>query len=216
MHLPKPQEIYRHFKGKYYQVITLAVHSETGEEMVVYQALYGDFAIYCRPLWMFVSPVDKAKYPNAGQEYRFERMQKRSEEIRMKPVKPAMPGVLSKGEEEMPTAPQPEAVPARTPVTAADDCAGMQSSGIMGKSIEEEARELNLNPLVVAFLDADTPDKRLQILDELHRDITDDQIDLMAMALDFKIPEGDVYDRYLSLRDLLLTKKRFESGRLRG
>ena len=92
----------------------------------------------------------------------------------------------------------------------------MPSEGVMGKSIEEEAKELNLNPLVVAFLDADSPDERLRILDDLHRDITDDQIDLMAMAMDAKIEEGELYDRYLSLRNLLLTKKRFESGRLRG
>lgn len=64
--------IYKHFKGGSYLVEDIALNSETKEEFVVYRALYGDCKLWIRPKDMFLSEVDREKYPNVKARYRFE------------------------------------------------------------------------------------------------------------------------------------------------
>ena len=68
----KIKGIYKHFKGNYYLLEDIATHSETKEKYAVYRSLYGENALYIRPLDMFLSEVDHNKYPEITQKYRFE------------------------------------------------------------------------------------------------------------------------------------------------
>ena len=68
----KKNGIYRHFKGDYFLVEDVATHSETREKYVIYRSLYGENELYIRPMDMFLSKVDREKYPNVEQEYRFQ------------------------------------------------------------------------------------------------------------------------------------------------
>ena len=67
--------IYKHFKGNVYQVICIAKDSETLDELVIYKDVNSD-KIWARKKDMFLSKVDKNKYPNINQEYRFEYIKK--------------------------------------------------------------------------------------------------------------------------------------------
>ena len=64
--------VYRHFKGNKYIVEDVAIDSETDEYLVLYRALYGEGLLYARPMKMFLSPVDREKYPDVKQKWRFE------------------------------------------------------------------------------------------------------------------------------------------------
>lgn len=183
--IPKPHEIYKHFKGNLYQITAIAEHTETGETLVVYQAMYGDFKTYARPLAMFVSPVDREKYPDAAQEFRFELQG--PDAARQK----AEMSICSQSDNVMP---------------------GPAASV---KEPAEESEELNIDPLVLEFLDADSYEQRLNILAGLHHRITDEMITTMAIACDVEIEDGDVEERYESLKACLLTMERYECNRLR-
>ena len=70
--LPKVGAVWQHFKQKEYKIIACPVtHTETREQMICYQALYGDYGYFVRPLAMFMEPTDKVKYPEVQQAFRF-------------------------------------------------------------------------------------------------------------------------------------------------
>lgn len=76
-------DIVQHFKREWvspetseylYKVLAVAYHTENGEKLVIYQALYAPFKICARPYDMFMSEVDREKYPDIRQKYRFEKV----------------------------------------------------------------------------------------------------------------------------------------------
>ncbi len=198
---PKPGELYRHFKNKLYQIITVAQHSETGEKLVIYQALYGDFKTYARPLDMFVSEVDHQKYPDAEQVYRFEKVvpeQKAESE--------------QKEESEHKTESEQKAVTQQK-----DGCGNTDSyAGSQAISQENNDNAEQINPGLLEFLDAETFDEKYNVLVSMRDNIDDKLIDDIAVVMDVVIPEGKLMDRYDDLKNTIRTRQRYEfSNRLR-
>ncbi|MDE6992392.1 MAG: DUF1653 domain-containing protein [Lachnospiraceae bacterium] len=189
---PRPQEIYRHFKGNIYQIVTLARHSEDGVMMVVYQQLYAPFEVYVRPLEMFMSRIDTRKYPNERQVYRFEKVDPAGENTA---------GTHGGADDRSLNERQRESAP----------------SGSTGTETQRDAGGgFELDAGLVEFLDADSYEKKLQILSALHPRITDAMIDTMAVSLDTEVKEGDIENRYNEIKNCLLTMERFECNRLRS
>ncbi|MCI8463488.1 MAG: DUF1653 domain-containing protein [Lachnospiraceae bacterium] len=192
--IPKPHEIYKHFKGNLYQITAVAEHTETGEKLVVYQALYGDFKTYARPLSMFTERLSREKYPDAGQEFRFE-LQGPDGDRQKRETQAA-----SEVEEK-------EASDTKLSDT--------ESSDTKSPDMELSDAEAVLDPLLLEFLDADTYEQRLNILAGLHHRITDEMITTMGIACDVEVESGDVEERYESLKACLLMLERYECNRIR-
>ncbi len=202
--LPKNGEFYRHFKNKLYQIIAVAKHSETGEQLVIYQALYGDFGVYARPLEMFMSEVDHEKYPDVEQKYRFERVELSSSTVTETQVKDHTQREYAAENRNLLENSEKQSL--------ADS---FEQSENMGLSSREEEYEGGINPKVLEFLDSEDFDERYNILVALRDEIDDQIINTLAVALDVVIPEGDLDDRYDQLKMCLRTRQRYESNRLR-
>ena len=218
MRTPRPQEIYRHFKGRLYQVLTLARHSETGEVLVVYQALYGDYDVFARPLSMFCSEVDAVKYPGAMQKERFQ-LWKGSEEAHAlfageSPVTGNRETRAKQTEEDRQTR---EKQPEEGRQTRAMQPDGMfsQKEKPAEPSVQAAEEEVQLDPRLLRFLDANRMEEKMEILDSMQGDVTDEMIDIMAISLDTEIVSGEASERIAALRETIQMRLRFESSRLR-
>lgn len=212
---PKPQEMYRHFKGNIYQIRCLARHSETGEMMVVYQAMYDTFQIYVRPLDMFMEEVDRVKYPDVKQKYRFELLRdiELAPPVQEERFRQAEPAEREKSlvQEE----PQADATVIKQAETSEQTEPYSMLQEQRAVRTDESDEQINIDPLVMEFLDADTYEQRLNILAALRHRITDEMINTMAVAVDLEIKDGDVEERYEELKNCLLTFEKYECNRLR-
>ena len=213
--LPKVHEIYKHFKGNLYQITAMAEHTETGEILVIYQAMYGEFKTYARPLSMFISRVDREKYPEVTQEFRFELQGPEAERQR------AALGVPSGAAADRKVAFVQEKTAADLKETFVQEKAAADRKVASAKEKEKAADqgtaegEFQLDPGVLEFLDADSYEEKLNILAGLHHRITDYMLTTMAISCDIEVGEGDIEERYSQLRNCLLTLQKYECKRLR-
>ena len=207
--------IYKHFKGNLYQVVTIAEHSETGEQLVIYQALYGDFKTYARPLVMFTGEVDRQRYPEVTQRFRFE-LQGTDADRQIRETEAA--GVEHPvSTQTTVTASQPAAAQA-TPIVAQNIAAQATATAAqttIAPVSPAEDEEPALDPLVLEFLDADSYEEKLNILAGLHHRITNEMITTMAISCDIEVNDGEPEERYEELKNCLLTMEKFECNRLR-
>lgn len=177
---------YRHFKDKLYQVKGTAIHSETKEKMVIYQGLYGSYEMYVRPYDMFLSEVDHIKYPHVVQKYRFELIDIKTGKSLEADYEENNQNMESEKSEEL-------------------------------EELEEleESKESEEDSKLIRFLDAYDYKEKLDILTSMRGELNDGLIDIMAESIEVAVPEGDITDRYNSLRKCLMAHTKYEGLRLR-
>lgn len=186
---------YRHFKDKLYQVKGTAIHSETKEKMVIYQGLYGSYEMYVRPYDMFLSEVDHIKYPDVVQKYRFEL-------IDIKTGK-SLEADYEENNQNMES-------------EKSEESEELEKLEELEESKEsEESEESEEDSKLIRFLDAYDYKEKLDILTSMRGELNDGLIDIMAESIEVAVPEGDITDRYNSLRKCLMAHTKYEGLRLR-
>lgn len=193
--IPQAGEIYQHFKGKLYRIVALATHTETGEQLVIYQALYGEFQVFARPLSMFLEKVDAKKYPDAAGKDRFMRIPMAEAAAVPQPV-PAP--------SENPVEPRPAAMPSESTV---------ESRAVAASS--ENPVEPQPDPGLLAFLDADSYEEKLEVFAALEGKADLHMLNAIAASLDLELSEGNLEEQYDTLKSCLMTLERYECNRLR-
>ena len=193
--IPQAGEISQHFKGTTYRIVTLATHTETGEQLVIYQALYGEFQVFARPLSMFLEKVDAKKHPDAAGKDRFMRIPMAEAAAVPQPV-PAP--------SENPVEPRPAAMPSENPVESRPAAASSESP------VEPQP-----DPGLLAFLDADSYEEKLEVFASLEGKVDLHMLNAIAASLDLELSEGSLEEQYDTLKSCLMTLERYECNRLR-
>lgn len=189
---------YRHFKDKLYQVKGTAIHSETKEKMVIYQGLYGSYEMYVRPYDMFLSEVDHIKYPDVVQKYRFELIDIKTGKSLEADYEENNQNMESEKSEES---------------EESEKLEELEESKESKES--EESEESEEDSKLIRFLDAYDYKEKLDILTSMRGELNDGLIDIMAESIEVAVPEGDITDRYNSLRKCLMAHTKYEGLRLR-
>ena len=204
---PQPGEIYQHFKGNLYRIVTLAEHTETGEEMVVYQALYGEFQVYVRPLSLFISKVDHDKYPEVVAEYRF---------TLIPAVTTVQPPVYQMSVQQNSLSEEGTAV--SESVLESPDISELAEPVIEECDEipeEEQEEEFQLDLGLLDFLEADTYEEKLEVFVSLYGKVNESMLNTMAVSLDLELSGDDLDEQYETLKNCLLMLERYECNRLR-
>lgn len=202
-------EFYKHFKGQLYQVRALAENSEDNTPMVVYQAMYAPFKIWVRPLSTFLEKLDKEKYPDAAQEYRFEKIIL-DDRQNTEAVEPDI--VQSEKSAAVTNTIHPEEV-----ITVSDEeitdalLSGQVERKLSGKISDNQLAAKGL----MIFLDAENYHDKRHIFSSLEPYLNDTMLNNIAVTLDLVLDEGSKEQHFETILNCLETHEHYECNRLR-
>lgn len=189
--IPRPGDIFYMAKDKPYQIITIGIHKETSEDMVVYQALFGDFKTYVLPMSKFIIELQESA-------------DKKITEVK----------VQDKVEAKVETKAETKDSDDRAKNIVNDNGKDISNSSDIKENVQEKNID-KVNDILLKFLDADTYARKLEVLVTHIKAIDDWLINNMAASLDCTIEEGPLDQRLQDLIYCLKQMSRFEDRRLR-
>ncbi|CDB89465.1 putative uncharacterized protein [Clostridium sp. CAG:253] len=202
-------EFYKHFKGQLYQVRALAENSEDNTPMVVYQAMYAPFKIWVRPLSTFLEKLDKEKYPDAAQEYRFERIILDDRQN----TEAAEPDIVQSEKSAAVT----NTIHPEEAITVSDEeitdalLSGQVERKLSGKISDNQLAAKGL----MIFLDAENYHDKRHIFSSLEPYLNDTILNNIAVTLDLVLDEGSPEQHFDTILNCLETHEHYECNRLR-
>ena len=198
---PVAGQIYKHFKGNLYKVLAVAVHTESEEKLVVYQSVENPDRVFARPLEMFMSDIDRFRYPLIRAKYRFTLVSEPEEENNGEETKEeeAKEETLNEDTKEE------DVKDEETEEQSDDDSAVYKDNG-----------ELVIDPYVEGVLDEKEFSKKIEFFEMLRGKCTEDMLTTIAISLDIQLQEGSIEDKYSQILRTLKMHEKYETSRLRG
>ena len=193
---PVAGQIYKHFKGNLYKVLAVAVHTESEEKLVVYQSVDNPDRVFARPLEMFMSDIDRFRYPLIRAKYRFTLVSEPEEETKEEETKEETLNEDTKEE---------DVKDEETEEQSDDDSAVYKDNG-----------ELVIDPYVEGVLDEKEFSKKIEFFEMLRGKCTEDMLTTIAISLDIQLQEGSIEDKYSQILRTLKMHEKYETSRLRG
>ena len=198
---PVAGQIYKHFKGNLYKVLAVAVHTESEEKLVVYQSVENPDRVFARPLEMFMSDIDRFRYPLIRAKYRFTLVSEPEEETNGEETKEEETKEETLNEDTK----EEDVKDEETEEQSDDDSAVYKDNG-----------ELVIDPYVERVLDEKEFSKKIEFFEMLRGKCTEDMLTTIAISLDIQLQEGSIEDKYSQILRTLKMHEKYETSRLRG
>lgn len=204
---PRPGDIYQHFKGNKYQVTAIAYDAETEEKCVVYQALYGEFKTFVRKYDEFISEVDREKYPQVNCRYRFSSLEEMAS-MEDFASSDELKNAVKKEQEAESAGDKKENV--ETEMQMSEPMPGYEM-----RELKHPEDEGEVNPDLLAFLEAETTREKIEVLDRIKERITESLLCAIEASMDISYEDENLEERVYYIKNYLRTRERYEGTRLR-
>lgn len=206
---PKVNEIYRHFKGNMYQIVCIAEDSETGKEQVVYRALYAPYKIYVRELSMFMSRVDKKKYPDVTQVDRFELMI--FDDVTQEYVDESYEEAYEEGDDEYFEESYEEAYEEANAESYDENKDEIYDDEDVCTPSYTPADKSGISPVLLRFLETEGVNAQIECITEIREQLTPEILTSIEFSIGMEeAQKGDIYERYRGVKNYLQLKQKYE------